>query len=406
MKDDKRLFYYTWSGQEKAQREAKDFACEELDDFHFLLSGGQRVLDLTSISCQASFGHRPQFIHREIQKQWDAFPVHSPKADFVLKRKVSRDISDLIRMGEVEEEGKVFYCVSGSEAIENAIKMARLITGKKVIAARKKSYHGATLGANSLTGDWRGQGPLTVDEWTLRLPEPCEDIKGEMAREIIMSHGPSKVAAICLETITAVNGVIIPERGWYQSIQQICDEFNIKLILDEVACGLYRTGKPFAFQHYAGLRPNFVCMAKAITGGMIPFGALWTDDAVAMYFEKEILYSGSTNYAHPLGLAACHAVIDYFKGDEHFERLAKNEETFNRELEKIRALRQVKDVRSIGLMANISYDGNLTWHDLIQRGLYLIVRENQLFLAPPLNITPEILSEGMQKLAGAIAKVE
>ena len=390
-------FYYTWTSQEQGQREADIFRCGGREDFHFLLTDGRRVLDLTSISAQACFGHRPEFIMAAIKEQWSHFPMHSPKADFELKRSVSRDICTLLGM-----EGKIFYCVSGAEAVEHSVKMARMMTGREVVAARKKSYHGATLGAASLTGDWRGRLPPTVDEWTLRLPDPEVDTDGKDARRIIVDFGPEKIAAICLETITAVNGVIVPGASWYRGIQGICDEFGIQLILDEVACGFYRTGKAFAFHHYSGLRPNFVCMAKALSAGVFPLGAVWTDTGVSDYFQKKVLCTGLTHYAHPLGLAAAKAVLERLDEEEFHKTRIEIENVFAGELEKIGRLPEVEAVRSKGLMAALDWKGKAGWVDFISYGVHLMAREGQIFLAPAYNMKPQVLREGMKLLRKAL----
>ena len=390
---DGHFFYYPWTSQEQGRREAELFHCETQKDFHFLLRDGRQVLDLTSISVQACFGHKPKFIRMAMEKQWESFPMHSSRSDFTLKKSVSREICNL-----VGAEGTIFYCVSGAEAVEHAVKMARMMTGRNVVAARKKSYHGATLGAVSLTGDWRGDVPPTVDDWTLRLPEPGEDPDGEGARRVIQNFGPEKIAAVCLETITAVNGVIIPEESWFYSIQNICEEFGIKLILDEVACGLYRTGKAFAFQHYPKLRPHLVCMAKSLTAGVFPLGAVWTDNSIAEHFQKKVLCTGLTHYAHPLGLAAAKAVLDYFKKKSFRETRVRVEKTFATALEEVGALPEVGAIRRKGLMAAIDWKGKAGWIDFVSYGLYLMAREGQIFLAPAYNMEPKILLEGMERL--------
>ena len=393
-------FYYTWTSQEQGSREATIFGCEEQENFHFVLPDGRRVLDLTSISCQACFGLRPKFVYEAMEEQWGRFSMHSPKADFSLKRNVSRKVCDF-----VDREGKVFYCVSGAEAIEHAVKMARMMTDRKVVAAREKSYHGATLGAVSLTGDWRGRIPPTVDEWTLRLPEPGEDPKGETARKKILDYGPEKIAAICLETITAVNGVIVPGKDWYRGIQNICDEFDIKLILDEVACGFYRTGKAFSFHHYPSLRPHFICMAKALTAGVFPMGAVWTDKSVADHYRKEVLCTGLTHYAHPLGLAAVGAVLDYFQEQKFRDARVRLGEVFAAELEKLQESSEVEEVRYKGLMAAIDWKGSAGWVDFVTSGIHLMAREGQLFLAPALNMDTKLLQDGMERLRKAIKEL-
>ena len=387
-------FYYTWSKQEKAQA----FECDRLTPHGFVLKDGREILDLTSISCHASFGHRPAFIVAELERQLRDFPVHSPKADFHLKREVAMRLLEFVGLPKGIDRSKIFFCIGGASSIEHAIKMARQVTGRKVIVAQTRSYHGATLGASSLSGDWRGQKPLTVDQWTLRIPNALDDPTGAKAKEMILEYGPSLIAAVCLETVSAINGVITSSKKRYDTIQQICDEFQIKLILDEVACGFYRTGVPMAFHRYPGLHPDFVCMAKGMTGGIVPFGAVWTNSFVADYFKKEVLASGLTDYAHPLGLAACKGVLDHLKRSDCIEIIEKNQKIFSIEMERLKKLKKVSAVRWNGLMGVVEYKGRADWRDFLAAGVYGMVREGSLFLAPALNMETSLIVKGMEKV--------
>ena len=384
-------FYYTWSKQDHPRQ----LKCSQVEQDYFILDNGEKILDLSSISFQANFGHRPKFIEDQIKKQVDVFCLHSPQADFPLKQQVANRIIELLKVNG----GKIFYTVSGAETVENALKLARLVTGKKIVASRANSYHGATLGAISVGGDWRSDAPVTSDEWTLRIPEPQEDPNAKGAREEISRMGSDKIAAICLETITGVNGVIIPPRSWYIGIQKICDEFNIKLILDEVMCGFYRTGKAFAFHHYRPiLKPDFVCMAKAINGGLTPFGALWTDSSIAKHFESRTLSAGLTNYAHPLGLASSLAVLDYTETADFKESLRRNAETFKNTMSQLEKLDNIQRVNHIGMLAAIETNLEIPWEKFIKEGLYLVTRDNRIILAPSLIMDNNALTCGLEKL--------
>jgi taurine---2-oxoglutarate transaminase len=287
-------YFYTWTNQTKVQ----NFYLRSTKGHQLVLANNKIAYDLSSMSCQVSFGYSCENILSAIQTQLKTLPMASPKADFPLKSEVTDDLINLINL-----EGKIFYTVSGAESVENAIKMARQIKKQNIIVARQKSYHGATLGALSLTGDWRNKDHQTIDDWTLRIPEPCDDPDATKAIDIINKCGIDKIAAICLETITGGNGVYLASKTWWDNISTFSKTNKIFLILDEVICGFYRTGKAFGFQHY-DLQPDFITLSKSISGGYVPFGAVWTSSEVAHYYDKNVLSSGLTNYAHPLGLAA------------------------------------------------------------------------------------------------------
>ena len=270
-------FFFTWAKQTNPVK----IEFESNGDHFFILKNGSSVFDLSSISFQASFGLSNETIKKAISKQLESFSVISPKAVFPLKTKASIKLLSLLEGNEVTtQKGKIFYTLSGAESVENALKMARQIKKKKIILSRQKSYHGASLGALSVTGDWRNGPHQTVDEWTVRIPEPQEDPDLKKTEAIIQKVGPENIAAFCLETITGGNGVIIPPTSWWKGIQELCDQYKIFLILDEVICGFQRTGRYFGFHHYPFLKPQFICMAKGITGGYVPFGALWTNKEI------------------------------------------------------------------------------------------------------------------------------
>ena len=288
-------YYISWS----KQKGASSFIIASVDGVRIKTEEGIELIDMTSISYQAHFGHNHPTIIKHIKSQLDTIPMSSPKGIYPGKNDATYDL--LNYMGKLE--GKIFYTTSGAETVENALKIARDITKKKIVLARKTSYHGATQGALTVTGDWRNTSHVLPEDWVVRIPEPTEIDAIKKTRKIIEETGGEKIAAIIIETVTGGNGVYYGDQAWWDGLSQLCDEFKILLIMDEVVCGFNRTGKPFGYMHY-DVHPDMICLAKGITGGMVPFGALWTSSKIAEHYEENILSCGLTNYAHPLGIAA------------------------------------------------------------------------------------------------------
>ncbi|OUR94859.1 hypothetical protein A9Q84_17275 [Halobacteriovorax marinus] len=366
-------FYITWTAQKKAYT----LPIIGAKKGYFLTDENRKIYDLCSTSYQAAFGHSDKTIKGAIKKQLDQFSIASPKSVFDLKTTATNKLLELISL-----KGKIFYTVSGAESIENALKMCRQITGRKIILSRNNSYHGATLGALSVTGDWRNKDHLTVDQWTKRIPEPSNDPHALDLEKLILKIGPEKIAGFCLETITGGNGVIIPPTSWWKAIKRLQTKYNLMLILDEVICGFGRTEKHFGFQHF-NLKPDFICMAKIITGGYIPFGAVWTSNSVAKYYKSNTLSCGLTNYAHPLALAAMEAVIDILNSKEHIVHFQKLLHVFENSIETFYKLENIKEIRQIGLLMAIDLKENISIEKFIEAGVLVASVKNHIVLAPP-----------------------
>jgi taurine--2-oxoglutarate transaminase len=388
-------YFVTWT----KQLDAATLPVERAEGDEFILTDGRRVFDFLSTSFQASFGHSQPAIIEAIKRQMDRMSIASPKAIFGLKDRVTEKLLARLNLGG----GKLFYTVGGAEAVENALKIARHWTGRPIVLARQRSYHGASLGAMSVSGDWRSDAHLTFSAGTVRIPEPHDDPNGERTRRIIESTGPEKIAAVILETITGANGVIIPPQSWWEAIQSLCREFEILLISDEVLCGFGRTGPDFGI-HQFGVRPDLVCLSKAITGGYIPFGAVWTSERISERYDCEVFACGLTSYAHPLGLAALEAVLDLL-AEPAFRRHKQLLETqFAEWLHSLRVHPQVDHVRHRGLLAAIELKSTApTWSELIERGVYAFSKQNMLVLAPPLNADPTRLARAMSAVEKTFA---
>jgi taurine--2-oxoglutarate transaminase len=383
-------YYISW----QKQNNPKTFDLKKYDGVFFHLESGEKLLDLSSTSYHTSFGGSPDVIVNKVIDALKQNPMACPKGLNNQKLKIT---NDLLRFME-KSHGKIYYTLSGAESVENAIKIARQVSGKKTIVARHRSYHGATLGALSATGDWRNQGSLTTTEWTLRIPEPYEDPDFSKAKQIIKDYGSEKIAAIIFEPVSAANGVIIPSEEWLKNLQKYCQEQNIFVIYDEVCTGFYRLGTKFAYQRFPGLDPDIVCLGKNISGGVFPFGAVWTSENIASHFQEEVLLCGSTNYAHPGGLGALESVIEILSDNEFVKTIAPLIKTFENGLKKLSKNPNVKEVRQIGLLAAIEFNKTIEWNDFVSNGVYCGVHGNYITLAPPYVISGKELLWGLEQI--------
>ncbi len=382
-------YLYTWS----AQKGVFHFEVSESKDFSFILKNGKEIIDLTSLSYQAGFGHNSKEIKERIKTQLDQIPMASAKADFELKTNVTKTL--LSKLGFT---GKIFYTTNGSESVENALKMAREQRKVQTVAARNISYHGATLASLSVTGDWRNQAHKTYKDWTLRIPEPKDDIDGKKTREIIETYGTEKIAAIILETVTGGNGAFAGSETYWREIQSICDDHGIYLILDEVICGFHRTGPIFGFHAYNFLRPDFITLSKQITGGYIPFGAVYLAKERADYYDDNVLACGLTHYAHPLGLAALQGVFDLIETDAFKTQFKDNLKVLKNFCSQIESMQNVREIRLHGMLAAIDVSFQPSQEEIFKKGLYLLTGPQRIMLAPALNMSTNLLNAGLSKV--------
>jgi taurine--2-oxoglutarate transaminase len=373
-------YFHTWVAQESA----KEIEVDSALGAKIHLQNGASLIDSTSTSYHVSFGHNEKRIGQAIAKQTTKLCTASPKFAYKLKTQVSAELVDLIKL-----PGRIFYTLSGAESVENALKMARHLSKRQVVAARSQSYHGASLGALMVTGDWRNQAVWCPTDWTLRIPECFEDLDGTKTIQTLEEYGATKVAAIILETVTGNNGVYIPTQEYLKNIAAYAKKNGIFFILDEVICGFYRCHEAFGFHNF-GVEPDMLCLAKSITGGHLPFGAIWVKESIATKFDHEGLPCGLTNYAHPLGLAATQAVLDIVKEKSFVKNLHDLEKDF---LGEIKKLPGVKSFRQIGMLAILEISFTPDFPLFLKHGLYGIGTKNRLLLAPNLLISKEELSE-------------
>lgn len=402
-------------------------AVERAEGIYFYDYEGKRYTDMSSQLVNLNLGFGNAEIADAIKEQVDKFcfvgPSYAAESRSTLAEMIVKLLPDTF--------GKVFFTNAGADANENAIKIARMFTGRKKIFSRYRSYHGSSFGAGNLTGEPR-RYPLEpgipgfvkfFDPYIYR--EPVEFASEEDAtkyyltklREQILYEGPDSIAAIVMETITGSNGIIIPPKGYLPGVRKICDEFGIVMICDEVMAGWGRTGKMFAFENF-DVVPDIVTFAKGVTCGYVQLGGVAVSSKIAAYFDDHLLSCGLTYSGHPLACAAGVACVNYYTKANILDNVDAVGKVLAKGLEELKNKHAcVGDVRYIGLFACVelvkdkttkealvSYgqDAQGTMGKIIgmlkERSFMTYSHENMVFVCPPLIITKEQLVEELAKL--------
>lgn len=417
------------------QKGITQMAIEKADGIYFWDYDGNRYTDMSSQLVNLNLGFGNPDIAEAIKTQVDKYCFVGPSYAAESRATLAKMIIDLLP----DTFGKVFFTNAGADANENAIKIARMFTGRKKIFSRYRSYHGSSFGAGNLTGEPR-RYPLEpgipgfvkfFDPYIYR--EPIEFKSEEEAtkyylaklREQIIYEGPDSVAAIELETITGSNGIIIPPKGYLPGVRKICDEFGIIMICDEVMAGWGRTGKMFAFENF-DVVPDIVTFAKGVTCGYVQLGGVAVSKKIAAYFDDNLLSCGLTYSGHPLACAAGVACVNYYSKANILDNVNKVGVVLAEKLEAMKEAHPcVGDTRHIGLFScvelvkdketkepMVSYGkdpegimGKIVGM-LKERKFMTYSHENMIFICPPLIITEEQLIEELAKLDEVLAIVD
>src|SRR5881296_1606451 len=293
---------------------------------------GKRYLDFASQLVNLALGHQHPKVVAAIKEQADQLCTIGPPMANEARSTLARMLAE-VTPGDLTMS---FFTNGGAEANENAIKLARWATGRHKIVARYRSYHGATGGAITLTGDprrWAAEPGIPgvvrmFDPYTYRCPaghpDPCPVCTGAPhLEEILQYEGPQTVAAVILETVTGTNGIIVPPDGYLQSIREVCDRHGIVLIFDEVMAGFGRTGRWFACDNW-DVVPDILTIAKGINSGYVPLGAMVINDKLRDWVRDKPFYGGLTYSGHPLACASAVASIEAFREERIVENAAEH----------------------------------------------------------------------------------
>ena len=416
--------FFSWA----TQSAVNPLSAVRSEGVYFWDGDGKRYLDFSSQLMNVNVGHGNGKIIAAIQEQVARLAFAYPGIATEPKGRLGQLLAE-ITPGDL---GKSFFTLGGAEANENAIKFARLYTGRHKIIARYRSYHGATAGAMALSGDPRRlpvepliPGVVHVqDPYCYRCPfgwtlETCHRECIAHVEQVIRFEGPENVAALILEGVTGTSGLIIPPDDYWPRMREICDRYDILLVDDEVMSGFGRTGEWFAVDHW-GVAPDIMVMAKGITAGYVPLGAVVVSRAIADHFEDRPLPLGLTYSGHPVSMAAGIAAIGVYKEEKLIENARAMGTHLKEGLEELKARhRSVGDVRSIGLFSVIELvkdkgtkeplaPWNARPHEmgvmaqvpqaLRERGMYTFSKWNWIFVVPPLCIDEAELSDGLRIL--------
>lgn len=412
---------YEWS----AQKAVNPLAISHAKGVYFWTVEGQRFLDFNSQLMCVNIGHGDERVINAIREQTERLAYVTPFMTTEPRAKLHRLLAE-ITPGNLK---KSFLTLGGAEANENAVKIARMVTKRHKILARYRSYHGATAGAVTLTGDPRRWAAEPGIPGVVHVLDPdryrcrwCQDKPAcnlnclNHIEDVIQFEGPHTIAAVLIEPVTGTNGLIIPPEGYLQGLRALCDKYGILLIADEIMSGFGRTGEWFAVNHW-NVVPDIMTVAKGLTSAYVPLGAVIVTDEIADYFEDNVLYAGLTFNSHSVSCAAAVAAINVYKEDNLIENAREMGRILGQEMERLKERHpSVGDVRYLGLFALFEIVKNRRTREPMvpfnarasemgamaklgtffrENGLYTFVRWNTFFVNPPLCITEEQLREGL-----------
>ena len=390
-------------------------------------SGERKILDFSSQLINSNLGHQHPKVVRAIQDQAEKLCYIGAAFTDEPRATLARMLAD-VAPGDLT---KTLFTTGGTEAVESAIKMARLYTGRHKILTYWRSFHGQTQGAMTAGGDsrrWANEPGIPGVVHFLN-PDPYRSVFGADAQkalahveEVIWYEGPQHVAAILVEPIVGSAGLIVPPDGYIAGLRQLCDRYGIVLILDEVMTGFGRTGKWFAAEH-ANVAPDIMTFAKGVNCGYVPLGGAMVDEPIAKHFEDHVLWQGLTYSGHALGCAAGVATLQAYREERVIENSARLGEVLLRELRAVGERHpSVGDVRGKGLFVGLElvkdkktkemldrWNGptqkvaNAIKAALMERNVYIFARWNVLFIAPPLIITEDELRIGIRAIDEVLA---
>jgi taurine--2-oxoglutarate transaminase len=426
--NDRKHVFHSWS----AQGAINPLVVSRAEGSYFWSEDGTRYLDFSAQLMNMNIGHQHPKLVAAIQEQAGRLcsiaPFHANDARSEAARLITEVAGTNLPNSDLN---MVFFTNGGAEATENAVRMARLHTGRHKVLNHYRSYHGATNGAITLTGDprrWPSEPgmPGVVKFWgpypyrsAFHSDSDAQECERALQHldDVLMVEGAQNVAAIIIETVVGTNGILVPPDGYLQGIRDRCDRHGIMMICDEVMAGFGRCGEWFAFQKW-GVQPDLVCFAKGVNSGYIPLGGVVISDKVSATFRDRVYPGGLTYSGHPLACASAVASINIFKEEgiiEHARSLGAD--VIAPGLEKLKANHpSVGDVRGLGVFWAIELVRNRATREPMvpynatgadakpmqellaackSKGLWPFTHFNRLHVTPPCTATTDQIEEGL-----------
>ena len=395
---------------------------------------GNRYLDFSSQLMNVNLGHQHPKLVAAIQEAAGRLCTIAPFHANAERSEAARLIA------EVAPDGleMVFFTSGGAEANENAIRMARLHTGRHKVLTAHRSYHGATHGAITLTGDprrWPSEPAISgvVRYWgpypyrsSFHSQSPEQETERALAHleELIMFEGRDNVAAIILESVVGTNGILVPPPGYLAGVREICDRYGIVMIADEVMAGFGRCGEWFAVQHW-DVTPDLICFAKGVNSGYVPLGGVVISEAIAVTFAERAYPGGLTYSGHPLAAAAAVASINIFRDEDILGQARRlGSEVIGPELASMSERhRSIGEVRGLGVFWAIELVRDRETREMLvpynasgadakpmaemvaairEQGVWAFTHFNRIHITPPCNTSPEDVRIGLAAIDKAL----
>src|SRR6185436_1653045 len=393
---------------------------------------GKRYIDFSSGLMNVNIGHGDQRVTDAVVKQMKEVAYVTPSCVTKVRGELGKKLAEICP-GDLN---KAFFTLCGATSIENGIKLARLFTGRHKILTRYQSYHGASYGAISASGDPRRipmdaqQAPNFVHfdlpylyRWDYGEENLLKESIASLER-LIAYESPGNIAAILLEGESGSSGCFKYPVGYMKAVRELCDKHGILLIIDEVMSGFGRTGKMFGFENH-GIIPDMICMAKGLTSGYLPLGCLMVTDKIAAKYDDAVLPLGLTYSSHPVSCAAAVEMLQIYEDDNLVEHAASMGKYMDEQLELLKQKHpSIGDWRNTGLLGCIELVKNRKTREpmapfnakpdergvmnkvaakIKELGMYTFVRWSYIFVAPPLIVTKEQIDEGLAIISEAIS---
>ena len=418
---------FSWSKQ-KGQN---PIAVKRAEGVYLYDYDDNRIIDFSSGLMNVNIGHGNQRITDAVLKQMQEVSYVTPSCVTKVRGELGKKLAEICP-GDLN---KAFFTLCGATSIENGIKLARLYTGRHKILSRYQSYHGASIGAISASGDPRRipvdaqQAPNFVHfdlpyfyRWEYGEENLLKEAVAQLER-MLAYEGPATVAAILLEGESGSSGCLQYPIGYLKAVREICNKHGILLIMDEVMSGFGRTGKWFGFENH-GIIPDMIAMAKGLTCGYLPFGCLMVSDTIAAKYDDTVLALGLTYSAHPVSCAAALETLKIYEDDNLIENAAAMGAYVTERMKELMAKHpSIGNFRTTGLLGCIELVKNRTTKEpmapfnakpdemvvmnkvaakIRELGMYTFVRWGYIFVAPPLCVTKAQIDEGLAIISEAI----
>ncbi len=413
---------FEWSVQTKVD----PIPVARAEGVYFWTPEGKRFLDFNSQLMCTNVGHSHPRVVKAIQDQAATLAYANPFMATEVRARLGEKLAQ-VTPGDMDT---FFFTNGGAEAVENAIRIARVVTGRHKVLVRYRAYHGGTAGALTLTGDprrWASEpgipGVVRIPDfhkWGRREPEPADAALRDI-EDVVRYEGGQNIAAVIVETVVGTNGILIPPDGYMQGLRAICDRNGILLIADEVMAGFGRTGRWFAIDHW-GVVPDLMTMAKGLTSAYVQLGAVGMRPQIARVFQEKAFPGGLTYNSHPLACAAALATLSVYEDEGLIENAQKMGKVLNQRMADIAKRHpSVGAHRNIGLFGIVElvrsretfepmapYNGTSDEMTALgkffrEKGLYTFVRWNTFFTNPPLVINEAQLMEGLDVIDEGLA---